>query len=68
MDRDDDLGTVGDELLNLVGIDIGIVGIAVGKNYLSTLADKSQRRRHEGIGRYDDLVARLHIAQDGCHL
>jgi hypothetical protein len=61
-------GALGDETLQAVGVDVGIVGIAVGEDDGSALTHEGEGGRHEGVGRHDDLVAGTHVAQDGRHL
>ena len=64
----DDFGAGCDERFNFICIDIGVIGHAVGKHNLRSLTDKSQCGGNKGVARNYHFVARLNVAQYGCHL
>jgi len=68
VDRNYDLCFICDERFYRVGINVGIILLTVGEDNPCTLSDKCKSRRYESITRYNHLIARLNIAQDGGHL
>ena len=68
MHDDNDFRVLVDEWTDGVNGDIGVVGTTVGKHHLGTLTEEGDGRRHERIGRYDDLVTRMQLAEHGTHL
>ena len=68
MDRNDDPGARRNQRLDLLRVDVGVPSHRVGKDDAGAFPDKRQGRRHEGVGRDDDFVPRLQVAEQRRHL
>ena len=68
VNRNDCFCFVCDCLLDQIFIDVHSIRTNICKNNPCSSKNKSIRSRNKGIGRHDNLIPRLDIAEEGCHL
>ena len=68
VDGDDGAGAFGDRFFDQALVDVEGVGADVDETDARPAQGEGVGGGDEGVGRHDDLVARLEVAEDGRHL